>query len=81
MATLLETNTWLEKARTLAPVIEQYRDESEKQRHLAKPLCEAIRELDLFKLWVPRSLGGEELDFRTGVEVAETTATMDGSAA
>ncbi len=81
MATLLETNTWLEKARTLAPVIEQYRDESEKQRHLAKPLYEAIRELDLFKLWVPRSLGGEELDFRTGVEVAETIATMDGSAA
>ncbi len=81
MATLTETSIWLEKARTLAPVIEQYRDESEKQRELAKPVYEAIRELGLFKLWIPRSLGGEELDFRTAVEVAETIATMDGSAA
>lgn len=76
-----ETSTWLEKARTLAPVIEQYRDESEKQRQLGKPVYEAIRELGLFKPCVPRSLGGDELDFRTAVEVAENIAAMDGSAA
>lgn len=81
MATLTDTNTWVEKARTLAPLIEQYRDESEKQRHLAKPVYEAIRELGLFKLWLPRALGGEELDLRTGCEVIEAFARMDGSAA
>ena len=80
MATLTETNTWLEKAGTLAPLIEQYRDESEKQRHMAKPVYEAIRELGLFKLWLPRSLGGEELDFRTVAETIEAIAYMDGSA-
>jgi alkylation response protein AidB-like acyl-CoA dehydrogenase len=81
MATLTETNVWLEKARTLAPVIEQYRDEGERQRYLAKPLYEAMRELGLFRLWLPRSVGGEELDFRSVVEVVEGLAYMDGSAA
>ncbi len=80
MATLTETNTWVEKARTLAPLIEQYRDQSENQRHLAKPVYEAMRELGLFKLWLPRSLGGEELDFRTVAETIEAVARMDGSA-
>ena len=80
MATITEANIWVEKARTLAPLIEQYRDESEKQRHLAKPVYEAMRDLGLFKLWLPRSLGGEELDFRTVSETIEAVASMDGSA-
>ncbi|MGE0688737.1 MAG: acyl-CoA dehydrogenase family protein, partial [Dehalococcoidia bacterium] len=74
-------NVWVEKARTVAPLIEQYRDQSEKQRHLAKPVYEAIRELGLFKLWLPRSLRGEELDLRTGCEVIEALAKLDGGAA
>lgn len=81
MTTLTGTNIWLEKARTLAPLIEQYRDESEKQRHLARPVYEAMREMGLFKLWQPRSLGGEELDLQTGLEVIEEVARMDGGAA
>jgi alkylation response protein AidB-like acyl-CoA dehydrogenase len=80
MATLTEAkNVWLEKALTLAPLIEQYRDESEQQRYLARPLYEAMRQMGLFKLWLPRSLGGKEVDFRTGVEVVEGLATLDGS--
>ncbi|MGE0688736.1 MAG: acyl-CoA dehydrogenase family protein [Dehalococcoidia bacterium] len=79
MATLTETNTWLAKALTLAPLVEQYRDQSEEQRYLAKPLYEAMREMGLFKMWLPRSVGGYEVDFRTGVEVVEALARMDGS--
>jgi indole-3-acetate monooxygenase len=71
--------SWLDRARSLAPIIEQYRDESEQQRHLAKPLYEAMRAMGFFKLWLPRSLGGEEVDFRTGVEVVEQLAKLDGS--
>jgi len=75
-----QSTVWLEKIQTLAPIIEQYRDESEKQRHLAPPVYEAMRELGLFKLWVPRNLGGEEQDFRTVFEVVERVASFDGSA-
>jgi alkylation response protein AidB-like acyl-CoA dehydrogenase len=79
MTTVIGSNVWVERARSLAPLIEQYRDESEQQRHLAKPLYEAMREMGLFKLWLPREFGGEEAGFRTGVEVVEALAALDGS--
>ena len=35
---------WLAKARALAPLVEQYRDEGEAQRHLPSPIFNAMRE-------------------------------------
>lgn len=76
-----ETEVWLEKVRGLAPIIAEYRDESEKQRYLAKPVYEAMRNLGLFKLWQPKVIGGYEADFHTALEITELLATFDGSAA
>lgn len=75
-----ETSVWLEKARSLGPIIAQYRDESEQQRHLASPVYEAMRELGLLKLWMPKSLGGAEMDIHTILEMIEELAYFDGSA-
>src|SRR6478735_6472226 len=47
------TEIWLEKVRGLAPIIAAHREESEKQRYLAKPVYEAMRDLGLFNLWKP----------------------------
>jgi hypothetical protein len=41
---------WLEGARTLAPLLAQYRDDGEKQRHLLKPVVQAMRQAGLFSL-------------------------------
>ena len=39
------------------------------------------REAGLFRLWIPRSLGGDEVDAITFVEVVEAVSRVDGSAA
>jgi alkylation response protein AidB-like acyl-CoA dehydrogenase len=84
MKTVDETGTteaWLKKVRGLAPLIAEYREESEDQRYLAKPVYEAMRELGLFKLWQPKALGGDEIDMHTALEITELLATFDGSTA
>jgi indole-3-acetate monooxygenase len=70
---------WLEGINHLAPLIEQYRDEAELERHLPQPLFEAMRDAGLFGLWVPRSLGGTEVDLQTSVRIVEALARLDGS--
>jgi alkylation response protein AidB-like acyl-CoA dehydrogenase len=81
IASATETSLWLEKVDGLAPIIAQYRDESEDQRYLAKPVYEAMRELGLFKLWLPKVLGGDEIDLHTALEITERLAKFDGSTA
>src|SRR5262245_5128618 len=79
--TASNTEVWLDKVRGLAPIIAEHREESEKQRFLAKPVYEAMRDLGLFNLWKPKVLGGDEADLHTALEITELLATFDGSAA
>ncbi len=81
LETTSETEVWLEKVRGLAPLIAEHRDESEAQRWLATPVYEAMRELGLFKLWLPKAVGGNEIDIRTALEITELLASFDGSTA
>lgn len=75
----LETRAWLERARSLAPIVEQYRDQAEAERHLPRPLVDAMRERGLFSLWCPRSIGGAEVSIETSVLVMEELSRQDGS--
>ena len=73
------TEAWLERARSMAPLVEQHRDEAEALRHLPQPLVRAMRERNLFCLWLPRSLGGPELSIEACVLVMEELSRQDGS--
>jgi quinol monooxygenase YgiN len=42
--TAVKTSEWVERARVLAPVVEQWRDASEQERHVPRPLFEALRD-------------------------------------
>ena len=70
---------WLDRVRALAPLVEQYRDESEHERRLPQPLFVALRDAGLFSLWVPRNLGGVEVDVETSVRVVEELSRLDGA--
>jgi len=54
--------SFLEAAAGLAPHIRSCAEEIEQSRRLPLPLVEAIAQAGLFRLWIPRSLGGEETD-------------------
>lgn len=71
----------LEAARALSPTIRSCADRIEADRELPRPLFEALADADLFKLGLPRSLGGVEIDLPTFVEVLEELGKADASTA
>jgi alkylation response protein AidB-like acyl-CoA dehydrogenase len=70
---------WAERVRALAPIVEQWRDVAEQQRHMPEPLFEALRDAGLYKMSTPAVFGGDELDHLTTVGVVEELSRLDGS--
>jgi indole-3-acetate monooxygenase len=64
----------------LAPQIQAAAQESERMRRLPISLVDAMAQAGLFRLWIPRALGGEEIDPITFLGVVETISRIDGSA-
>ncbi|MDQ2649667.1 MAG: hydroxylase, partial [Actinomycetota bacterium] len=48
----------LSAARDLAPLAAKHAEESEQDRRLAAPVVDALRDAGLFRLCVPKALGG-----------------------
>jgi alkylation response protein AidB-like acyl-CoA dehydrogenase len=79
-ASMVTPAALIEAARALAPRVREARDEIEQGRRLPVSLVEAMREAGLFRVWLPRSLGGYELDPLTLIQIAEEVARVDGAA-
>jgi alkylation response protein AidB-like acyl-CoA dehydrogenase len=75
----LDTNEWLERARTLAPAVARWRNDAENERHLPDALFEVLRDAGVFRISTPKAVGGAELDEWAAVEVIEELARQDGS--
>jgi indole-3-acetate monooxygenase len=69
----------LERVQQIAPVVREYADRGEQQRHLADPIVKAIREAGLYQMLVPRELGGLQVDALTFYLVVDALARIDGS--
>ncbi|MEH2486599.1 acyl-CoA dehydrogenase family protein [Bradyrhizobium sp. AZCC 2230] len=63
----------------LAPEITARAAEIEAARRLPPDLVERLKSIGLFRMFVPRSHGGLELDLPAGLEVMKTLARLDGS--
>src|SRR5712691_6939369 len=72
---------YVERAQKLAPQIEVWADQAEADRRLPEPLLAALFDSGLFRLLLPRSLGGAEVDPVTFVHVMEEVAKADASTA
>jgi alkylation response protein AidB-like acyl-CoA dehydrogenase len=77
--TTAQTDELVGRARSLAPLVQQHRDEAEQIRHLPEPLVQAMRERGLFCFWLPNSLGGPELSIEACILVTEELSRQDGS--
>ena len=72
---------WPARAAALVPRIAAAADEIERTRRLPRDLLDALHDESLFRMMLPRSLGGGEVDLATFVRTIETIASADASAA
>ncbi len=72
---------YVERARELGPQLDAAAEEIELRRELPEPIVEALVERGLFRLLLPRSLGGAELPPAVYVQVIEEVAKHDASTA
>src|SRR5580658_8483201 len=66
-------------AKALAPLIRASAEENEINRRQSPSLIQAIAREGLFRLWIPRALGGEESDPMTLIRVVEEVSRVDGA--
>jgi alkylation response protein AidB-like acyl-CoA dehydrogenase len=66
-------------ATALAPLIAGAREEVERDGRLPRRLVDALCEAGIFRLWLPRVLGGIEADPETFLAVIEEIARVDGA--
>ncbi|HLG71283.1 MAG TPA: acyl-CoA dehydrogenase family protein [Chloroflexota bacterium] len=71
----------LARARELAPLVASMADQVEADRRLPQPLMEALHEAGLFRLLLPRSLDGGEVDPPKFVRILMQIAKADASTA
>ena len=71
----------LETARKLAPLIQSSAPETDALRELPRPLFEAMADAGLFRLALPRTLGGFEMDLPSYIQVIEELGRADASTA
>jgi alkylation response protein AidB-like acyl-CoA dehydrogenase len=69
----------LDSVRALAPVIRDHADEAERNHRLSPPVVRALADAAVFRMGVPRALGGLEVSPLTLYRVVEEAARLDGS--
>jgi alkylation response protein AidB-like acyl-CoA dehydrogenase len=74
-----DTQSPLDAAKKLVPMIRSSADQIEADRELPRPLFEALADAGLFLLALPRAVGGAEIDLPTYVRVLEEIGKADAS--
>jgi alkylation response protein AidB-like acyl-CoA dehydrogenase len=69
----------LDAVRSAAPIIDEHLETIERERLLPKAVTRALIDAGAFRMLVPRSLGGDELDPMTVCEVVEDLSIRDGA--
>jgi len=73
------TMTLPERAKVAGSLANDHADWGDQHGRLAEPVVEALHNEGLFGMWVPRSLGGAELDPVSSLQVIENVAYGDPS--
>jgi alkylation response protein AidB-like acyl-CoA dehydrogenase len=69
----------VEAVRSLASTIREHADSIDRERCLSKPVVRGLVEAGVFRMLVPRSLGGDEIEPMTACRVVEEVASHDGA--
>ena len=74
-----DTEHFLNRAAVLRPLIEEQADEAERLRHMTDKTVETFHSEGLYRMLLPKELGGFELSWVEAMKVVEQVAYADGS--
>lgn len=74
-----QLETFLNTVSMLEPLIRAHADEAERNRHLSQPVVTALKKAGLFRMYIPKALGGFEVPPPVLYRVIEEIARIDGS--
>ena len=69
-----------EKISKLAPTIREYADRAERAAQMPSEVADAFHQAGLFRILLPKSMGGGELTIPESLRVIEEVSKIDGSA-
>jgi alkylation response protein AidB-like acyl-CoA dehydrogenase len=75
-----DTTDLFAAARDLGPMIRRHADQTERERQLAPTVTQALVDAGLFRLLLPRALGGLEIDPVSCARLVEEIASHDSAA-
>ena len=75
----IDAQPLVQAAAALYPVLRKYHEEIEREQRMPPAVFEQLREAGFYKMVIPRSLGGLEVDPLTYLRVVETLAEGVGS--
>ena len=78
---LTQRDELLYACQELSPILQAANDTVEKERHLPNELAEKLARVGLYRMFIPRALGGLEADVHTFVAVVEKLAQANAAAA
>ena len=71
----------LENVRSMENIVRRYRDQAETEGRLSDQVVQALLQAGVGRLYLPKSLGGLEVDPCTCAAVTQALARVDSSAA
>jgi alkylation response protein AidB-like acyl-CoA dehydrogenase len=74
------TDRLLQTVREIEPILRKHAAAAERDRRLAAPVAEAMREAGLYRMWRPKALGGLEVELTAAFRVLEEVARIDSAA-
>ena len=76
----ISSNQVLDSIDRIAPILSQHVEDEEKIGRLSAPVVDALRAEGFFKLFLPRSLGGLEIEPLTMAKLVEKVAYYNTAA-
>ena len=71
---------YFDKAQKLAPIIREHADRAEREAQMPREVIDALHDAGLFRILLPRKMGGGELTIPDSLRLCEEVARIDGSA-
>ena len=71
---------YIEKAQKIAPTIREHADRAEREAQMPREVIDAFHDAGLFRILLPRAMGGGELTIPDSLRLCEEVARIDGSA-